>query len=117
MFLIVINYQGYLLRRRSGVMPTTASQHHISPNTKRNPPPSPTGFGFGFPLFGAGEGLGLGTASEKARRFRLFSVPRSAAALTLPRSVIHLRGASSPATPHVISKKQTPEGSLFFWCG
>ena len=55
MFLIVINYQGYLLRRCSGVMPTTASQHHISPNTKRNPNPSPTGFGFGFLLFGAGK--------------------------------------------------------------
>ena len=36
-------------------MPTAASQHHISPNTKRNPNPSPTGFGFGFLLFGAGD--------------------------------------------------------------
>lgn len=43
---------GYLHRRCSGVMPTTASQHHISPNTKRNPNPSPIGFGFGLLLFG-----------------------------------------------------------------
>ena len=55
MFSFGINYQGYLLRRCSGVMPTTADWHHISPNTKRNPNPSPIGFGFGFILFGAGK--------------------------------------------------------------
>lgn len=34
-----INYQGYLLRRCSGVIPITASQHHISPEHKKKSEP------------------------------------------------------------------------------
>ena len=75
MFLIVINYQGYLLRRCSGVMPTTASQHHISPNTKRNPNPSPTGFGFGFLLFGAGDGNRTRTVAHTPLKRARLPVP------------------------------------------
>ena len=39
LFSFGINYQGYLLRRCSGVIPITASQHHISPEHKKKSEP------------------------------------------------------------------------------
>ena len=60
-------------------------------------------------------GVRLGAATKRRGKFRLFSAPRSGAALTPPRGVIHSRAHSNPVTlARSIKKKGKKIFPLFF---